>query len=120
MFTVKPDGSIQCDTAKEALELQAAILSGTAPQIAAAPRIPLRNAAKDEDLDFLRKLTPHVGKELDAKAIAPLIGAEGPAGAGSKLNWTGKRLDKAGYRIKDYLRYRKDDEGIRWTVLKGL
>src|SRR4051812_18138228 len=100
MFTVKPDGSIQCDTAKEALELQAEIVGKTAPAVEPVirPRLngsppPTRKVATKDDIEFLTKLSAHAGKELSAVDLAPLLGADGAAGAGPKLNWTSQRLE---------------------------
>lgn len=125
MYIVKPDGSILCETAKEALGLQAEILGKNKPapreeEIHHEPQRP-RKYATDDDLEFLRKLQAVSGKELDSDEIAPLIGADGAAGVGSKFGWAAKRLEKDGYRMKDYIRQRKNDDGrTRWNVIKGL
>jgi hypothetical protein len=129
MFIVRPDGSIACETAKEALSLQAEILAKQKPlrfevvevEQLGKPASPGQNFATDEDIAFLRKLNDYAGKELDASTMADIVGASSAAGAGSKMAWTCKRLAKDGYRIKDYIRTtRGDDNRPRWHIVKGL
>lgn len=112
MYRVNPDGSIDVATLEEAVELQ---------QLIRLRKIPLRLRSRKEskanggepENEFVQKLKPYDGKEIDSKIMMELTGAKGLPGVGAKL----RHMREAGVPVNDYLEHHKNKRGIStWRV----
>jgi len=115
MYKVNLDGSISCETAEEALKLQRLMLQRQSPQrnSAAMPAINGQSIARQ----FLEKLRPHDGKEVDSAQLAKIVGAETRSGVGPKLRHLRAALEHESISLDSYLRGHKSARGtMTWTV----
>lgn len=90
MYKVKPDGSIECQTAQEAIELQRLIHSPQAEQ-PSTKRKPLANGDESAP-EIARQLRQFNGTEIDSAQLMPIIGAKSSSGVGSRLYHLRKRI----------------------------
>ena len=130
MFTVHPDGSITCDTAEEALRLQQMILAkkprneiqravdGYLTGVASIGTFSAAGTVSDATArQFLEKLKPHDGQELDSTKLAEILGSETTNGVGPKLRFLRAALEREGISLDDYLVARFNGDGTKaWRV----
>lgn len=112
MYKVKPDGSIECVTAQEAIELQRLIQSTQAEPLPTKRRSRL-NGDKSA-LEIAQQLRQYNGTEIRSAQLMPIIGAKSPSGVGSKLYHLQKRIP-----LKEHvtLTKQRDEKGVvTWRV----
>lgn len=114
-WILMPDGSIGSDDLDAILELQRRQAHGKL----IVPRRP--SVDKSEELEFLRKLKPLVGKTLSAEEMAPIVGAETQHGVGPRLRKYSNLLAARSIDWKEYIAVQKTATGsTSWTIKKGM
>lgn len=125
MFKVNPDGSIECSTADEALDLQRRIQERTAKaQRAQEKQQPTLFSRSPGGYDIaimdspyslvIKKLLEFKGTEIGSGQMAELVGAKTPAGVGPKLFHLKKKLPD----LESMLEERKDEKGLTWWKVR--
>ena len=118
MYVVKPDGSIECATAKEAIDLQRLIQSARA-DAHPIPREQPVTVTHPENGDgsaeeIAKQLAQYNGTEINSAQLMPIIGAKAPSGVGSRLYHLQNRIPLAEH-VK--LTKHRDEKGVvTWKV----
>ncbi|MBI5912336.1 MAG: hypothetical protein HY848_20600 [Betaproteobacteria bacterium] len=116
MYTVKPDGSIECLTAKEAIDLQRLIQSTRIE-----PRPTSRGQPAKQPIDgdesapeIAKQLEQYNGTEISSAQLMPIIGAKSSSGVGSRLYHLQNRIPLSEH-VK--LTKHRDKKGVvTWKV----
>ncbi|OGA45567.1 MAG: hypothetical protein A3G25_04835 [Betaproteobacteria bacterium RIFCSPLOWO2_12_FULL_63_13] len=104
MFTVKPDGSILCDTLEEALALREATLSrASEAQTQSALKELQRIGQSTPVATFLSKLRPYDGQELDTAGLAKIFEVQSHTVVGPKLRGLRTMFQREGVDLDSYL-----------------
>jgi hypothetical protein len=116
MYVVKPDGSIECATAKEAIDLQRLIQSTRIePRPTSRERIVKPSENGDESApEIAKQLEQYNGTEITSAQLMPIIGAKAPSGVGSKLFHLQNRIP-----LNEHVKLTKhrDEKGVvTWKV----
>ena len=90
MYKVQPDGSIECLTAKEAIELQR-LMQSTSAEAPSAKREPLVNG-ETSATEIAKNLKQYNGMHVSSAQLMPIIGAKASSGVGSRLYHLRKRI----------------------------
>jgi len=102
-----------CDTPEEAVRIHrlAGGVGGATPQQpnASQQTSPKANGQRGRGLDLIKKLSPHVGKELTSEELAKIVGAKGANGLGPKIHQLRLMLEKESVVLDDYIERRKAD-----------
>lgn len=113
MYKVKPDGSIECLTAQEAVDLQRLIQSAPKAPLS-QPRKQRLNGSGDPALEIAQQLRQFNGTAISSAQLVPIIGATSGAGVGPKLYQLRKRIP-----LDDHvdLKKHRDEKGVvSWRV----
>jgi len=123
MYKVNPDGSIECSTAEEALELQRRIqerAAKTQRQHAQQQQPTLFGRVNGHEeqthplgewyKNLVKRLMEHKGMDISSGEMMTLIDAKTPSGVGPKLYHLRRQIPQLG----DLLEERKDEKGIKW------
>src|SRR5665647_2797476 len=113
-YTIKPDGSIVCDTPEEAMKMHRVIMTRQAPIKEPASQtkldLPVQRSALSPATRFLDSLKPYNGSTVDSKQMQSILGTS-ITGVGTKLRHIKNSLLSEGKQLDDYLSPCKTDEG---------
>ena len=117
-YKVNLDGSIECSSADEALELQRKIQERGAKaqrqQVKEQqPTLFAQANGQHSQNELIKKLLAHRGTDITSGQMAPMIGAKSVSGVGPKLYF----LKKAIPELANILDEQRDDRGVvTWRV----
>src|SRR5688572_5878814 len=114
MFKVNPDGSIECSTADEALDLQRRIQERTAKaqrqhersQPTLFAQVAQTNGHEPQN-EIVKKLLDFRGTTITSEQIMPIIGAKALAGVGPKMYHLRRRIPALNALVDE----QKDERG---------
>jgi hypothetical protein len=111
-----------CDTAEEAVRIHRLAGGGNgiaAPSPASGSHVARQPASTGRTKVLLKKLGPHVGKDLTSEELAKIVGAK-TLGLGPMMHQLRRNLAKDGIEMDDFiLKVKPDpDSPASWKILK--
>lgn len=123
MVKVQIEGSIfHCDTAEEAVRIHRLVGAGSAqPNSPTSPSPTPTKRQNGRAGSVLKKLAPHIGKELNSDDMAKILDAKNATGLGPKVRQLRKSLHDEGIEMDEYIeRVKPDPAGpTTWKIHKA-